>query len=476
VKIYILEDFGIPNGAVLSESFCPREAEGYPIGYTDVHTQDTTQDEHLDRCNPAYRYLKWSPQPGSEGQTYKVCATAKDDKDYCSPGGWWTGPSGGSANNAALMNKGTNAPNDVTLSSPLNGLSQQSTFHLEKFVESSRRLKEDDYNNLEPAVSDRRASVSDYQTHSASEAYFSGSDWMKDVSSMECVSISVPAPKCRWDFESGAGNGVATNGDGYPSNGDIIHARVGCEVKLGWRIECDNYPPVMNLPDTIDGKFCSCPIMDDSHCVSQEGDGSIESPHMYCHLPMGIPVGDPNRGGQTENIFVWTPERGQEGSSHNLCISGGDTFGIVTLEEICVDVVVGKCQYCVARGDTLTYITKHFQIDTNWRRLWSLNSWNENDSSLRTIHNPDTMTSDNRRAVRVGIDYEVQAGDTLANVASHFGTTVKKLLDVNADYSLTSTEGRTRDGNHLQVGDTLCIVPCTDTVRGGRTGDAQWAW
>lgn len=35
-------------------------------------------------CSEAHRTVSWTPQPGSEGRTFRVCSIAKDDKGYCS--------------------------------------------------------------------------------------------------------------------------------------------------------------------------------------------------------------------------------------------------------------------------------------------------------------------------------------------------------------------------------------------------------
>ncbi len=40
----------------------------------------------------------------------------------------------------------------------------------------------------------------------------------------------------------------------------------------------------------------------------------------------------------------------------------------------CVRFEVQRCQYCVGDADTLEWMVKMYGLQTNWLRLWALNS------------------------------------------------------------------------------------------------------
>lgn len=50
-------------------------------------------------------------------------------------------------------------------------------------------------------------------------------------------------------------------------------------------------------------------------------------------------------------------------------------------EGSCIDFVVQRCQYCVGDSDTLELLVKVYGIQTNWLRLWTLNS--DQDAALK---------------------------------------------------------------------------------------------
>jgi len=77
VTIFVLEDPGIPNGAIVEKNVCPAPIvdEGITINV---------------RCNPVSRQFKWTPAKGQEGKTYKVCFIARDNKDNCQKGGYYS--------------------------------------------------------------------------------------------------------------------------------------------------------------------------------------------------------------------------------------------------------------------------------------------------------------------------------------------------------------------------------------------------
>jgi len=79
VTIFVLEDPGIPNGAVVEPNVCP-------VPQMDPGTGQLIQG----RCNPVSRQFKWSPAKGTEGKTYMVCFIARDNKDNCQVGGYFS--------------------------------------------------------------------------------------------------------------------------------------------------------------------------------------------------------------------------------------------------------------------------------------------------------------------------------------------------------------------------------------------------
>lgn len=167
-------------------------------------------------------------------------------------------------------------------------------------------------------------------------------------------------------------------------------------------------------------------------------------------------------------------------------MNAADIQYMTRLEKRCVYIEVQRCKYCVGDGNTLTMVSKHYHIDTNWMRLWTLNG-NNLGADMQKITDPDNFqgssvvdAGNNKGALNIGVTYTIQPGDSLRNIAAHFGTTVKKILAVNPDY-----EGKI---NNIEANKELCIVPCTDPYAGsqytyddpllrtGATESKHWAW
>jgi len=73
VTIFVMEDPGIPNGAVVSDNQCPP-----PVNNERV------------RCNPVSRAFSWTPVKAQAGKTFRVCFIARDNKDNCQKGGYYS--------------------------------------------------------------------------------------------------------------------------------------------------------------------------------------------------------------------------------------------------------------------------------------------------------------------------------------------------------------------------------------------------
>jgi len=96
ITVLFLQDPGIPLDAVISDQECVDhgtrsnlQANGIYKAYENcTGGVDQAGDIYCPTvsspCSEAHRTVSWTPQPGSEGRTFKVCSVAKDDKGYCS--------------------------------------------------------------------------------------------------------------------------------------------------------------------------------------------------------------------------------------------------------------------------------------------------------------------------------------------------------------------------------------------------------
>lgn len=76
VTVFVEEDPGVPPGAIIGPNVCPAP----------LVTPEGAQDQS---CNPVHRVFTWTPIKGQEGKVYKVCFSARDNKDNCEVGGFW---------------------------------------------------------------------------------------------------------------------------------------------------------------------------------------------------------------------------------------------------------------------------------------------------------------------------------------------------------------------------------------------------
>mmetsp|Transcript_12635 Transcript_12635/g.19879 ORF Transcript_12635/g.19879 Transcript_12635/m.19879 type:complete len:610 (+) Transcript_12635:235-2064(+) len=150
----------------------------------------------------------------------------------------------------------------------------------------------------------------------------------------------------------------------------------------------------------------------------------------------------PMPGRRVAAIFKWTPVRGMEGQSYNICWRGSDIAETRMLPEVCAHINVIRCHYCARVGENLKYVAEQYNFDTNWLRLWNYNPH---------ITDPD-MILRSYLPLAIGSIYTVQPGDTVSRIAARLRTTVKKVLEVNPDMESTDIEP-------LQE---LCIMPCTE--------------
>lgn len=164
----------------------------------------------------------------------------------------------------------------------------------------------------------------------------------------------------------------------------------------------------------------------------------------------------PRRRGACKKCFRWEAKRGSETSTHRPCFRASDT-ALLTHIDSCFLLEVPKCKYCVHQGDTLQYLNKRYQLNTNWLQLWNSNGIEEimpHPLSPTTVYTDPDFISNGFSIVNAGPTYTVQKGEDIVSLATLFRTSVKKILDVNPDVLSTS---------HVTPGLNLCVMPCTDT-------------
>ncbi|EKX38796.1 hypothetical protein GUITHDRAFT_154629, partial [Guillardia theta CCMP2712] len=142
------------------------------------------------------------------------------------------------------------------------------------------------------------------------------------------------------------------------------------------------------------------------------------------------------------------------GGRYLVCFNASDTAGSryrncrrgTRDSSLCVYINVERCRYVVRPRETLQDIAGLFWTD--WVQLWAVNP---------DIRNPDTQIGFNPDSnafgatINIGHLYQVSVGDTVASVAFKFGTTIKKLLQTNADI-IDQVDSIT-----LKEASTLCV-------------------
>uniref|UniRef100_A0A7S0NF34 LysM domain-containing protein n=1 Tax=Hanusia phi TaxID=3032 RepID=A0A7S0NF34_9CRYP len=185
-------------------------------------------------------------------------------------------------------------------------------------------------------------------------------------------------------------------------------------------------------------------VWDQSSCRGT-GSGFFISPGEFS--PPWRAFSQSQQGNKVVAVFQWTPLRGMEGQTHQICMRGSHVGNSSGLAEVCAFLRVMKCYYCTRVGETLNYVAEQYNFDTNWLRLWNFNP---------DIQDPDLILR-NYLPIVIGSTYKVQLGDTLSRVAARLRTTVKKILEVNPD--MTSTD--------LFIDQEICVMPCTENPYAG---------
>jgi len=174
--------------------------------------------------------------------------------------------------------------------------------------------------------------------------------------------------------------------------------------------------------------------------------------------PPGLVIShaDVNKANNASITLSLLPPPIAGGGRYLICFNASDTAGSrytncrrgTRDSTLCVYINVARCRYVVRPRETLEDIARLFWTD--WVQLWAVNP---------DISHPDTavgydLNSDAFGAtINIGHLYQVSVGDTVASVAFKFGTTIKNLLQTNADL-IDQVDLVT-----LQEGSTLCVIP-----------------
>ena len=127
------------------------------------------------------------------------------------------------------------------------------------------------------------------------------------------------------------------------------------------------------------------------------------------HFDMVGEVKDEGDGNRISTYkFSYTPMRGDEGSTKIWHFHCGDDQDVEERKVLTVAVKTKLCAYSVDAGETLSTMTRRYQLSTNW-----LNVWNANPMLLT---DPD-LDLEAGAQVRIGPVYSVKHGDTLQTVA-----------------------------------------------------------
>jgi len=106
--------------------------------------------------------------------------------------------------------------------------------------------------------------------------------------------------------------------------------------------------------------------------------------------------------------FGYTPVRGDEGSTKTWQFHCGDDQDVAERLIRTVVVKTKLCTYTVDTGETLSTMTRRYQLSTNWLNVWNANPMLITDPDL------DLMAG---AQLRIGPVYSVKPGDTLDTIA-----------------------------------------------------------
>mmetsp|Transcript_56673 Transcript_56673/g.133440 ORF Transcript_56673/g.133440 Transcript_56673/m.133440 type:complete len:601 (+) Transcript_56673:100-1902(+) len=174
-------------------------------------------------------------------------------------------------------------------------------------------------------------------------------------------------------------------------------------------------------------------------------------------LPMGSMLEPAHLAGNTgRRVFRWMPLMTAGGGHYQLCFEAKDTPG-VTYERCrlgqrssmkCVTIAVTACKYAVRPQESMSDVAALF--NTDWVQMWALNPM-INSPDIEVGYQADLAAKG--AVLNTGHHYTVGSGDYVAAVAYKFGTTVKFLINLNAQLAGMA------DNAPLVQGSTLCVIP-----------------
>ena len=146
--------------------------------------------------------------------------------------------------------------------------------------------------------------------------------------------------------------------------------------------------------------------------------------------------------------FEWTPQRGQEAQNYMICFNLVDFCRYSSVQSICVNISVLKCQVCISSGQTLQSIAADYQTDF-------LSFYSANVAIQRPFRIPVGAV------LNSGILYRVQLGDTLSAIADRFFTTKQSILGMNPDIAYAYSQGdAAMPGDRVCLSLPICEVQC----------------
>lgn len=153
----------------------------------------------------------------------------------------------------------------------------------------------------------------------------------------------------------------------------------------------------------------------------------------------------------TRAQLSWTPARGTSGRTLLQCVAvASPPYGTSLISQLrtpdngpsfCLVLQVQRCAYCVPAASSLHELARHEFLNVDWLRLYNSNP---------RLSGPDQVRE--QEEIKLGPTYTVQPGDTIITVAAAAKTTVKQILENNADlYHVDS----------LVEGQALCLMLCS---------------
>eukprot|EP00802_Teleaulax_amphioxeia_P009515 Tamp_09533.p1 GENE.Tamp_09533~~Tamp_09533.p1 ORF type:complete len:292 (+),score=32.55 Tamp_09533:1160-2035(+) len=275
-------------------------------------------------------------------------------------------------------------------------------------------------------------------------------------SEYKCVDIEVVAPNITFQYRG------EEEGGETPTDNQIFHSPVGCHFEACLAAhdahgiyETDIEAVEGSLPEgaTFDSE-CGMNSVTTLPYSSASGAGPVHPLYPTSLAEQFPPM--PRRRGACKKCFRWEAKRGSETRTVRPCFMARDTASLRSTVT-CFEILVPKCKYCVQRGDTLQYLNKRYQLNTNWLQLWNSNGigeLNPHPLSPTTVYTDPDSIANGLSIINAGPVYTVQEGEHLQALATLFRTTVKKILDVNPDI---------HSADDVLPGVNLCVMPCTDS-------------